>query len=359
MPKHTGQSVRDQPDHTPVATGPHPVGYDDAVTARERTPTRSGQRAPSGAAWAGAVVLAALAGAVLSADVLGLDDRTPLVQVIAFRPAIAAGLVVGALLLAAGGRGARPAAVALGLVGLLGLAAVVPRAVADPAPDGSADGDTLTVLTLNTFVGRVDVDDLAALVRDRSPDLVALPEAGAALRDRLRSRLAGDDGPGYRSAVAQDAEDASPMTVLVRGDLGHTTVTEDRRGAYPSVVVDLPRVRFVAVHPQAPKPGDTRQWVRDVADVARWCTGSRPTIVAGDLNATRDHRELRDATASCTDAAPSVGEGLVGTWPAGLPRLLGAQIDHVLTTGGPRPTAAEVLDVAGTDHRALLVTVRL
>jgi endonuclease/exonuclease/phosphatase (EEP) superfamily protein YafD len=81
--------------------------------------------------------------------------------------------------------------------------------------------------------------------------------------------------------------------------------------------------------------------------------------VAGDLNATLDHAEFRDATAGCTDAASDVGEGLTGTWPSSAPRLLGVQIDHVLTAGGPRPREVEVVDVEGSDHRGVLARVGL
>jgi endonuclease/exonuclease/phosphatase (EEP) superfamily protein YafD len=118
-------------------------------------------------------------------------------------------------------------------------------------------------------------------------------------------------------------------------------------------------VRVVATHTQSPKPGDTAAWRRDVAALSRWCTGERPTVVAGDLNATLDHAELREAIAGCTDTASDVGAGLSGTWPSALPRLFGAQIDHVLVAGGPRPRAAEVVDVPGSDHRGLLARVGL
>jgi endonuclease/exonuclease/phosphatase (EEP) superfamily protein YafD len=40
-----------------------------------------------------------------------------------------------------------------------------------------------------------------------------------------------------------------------------------------------------------------------------------------------------------------------------LPSWTGVQIDHVLGAGGVRPTSFEVLDLPGSDHRAVLSRV--
>ncbi|PVZ04259.1 endonuclease/exonuclease/phosphatase (EEP) superfamily protein YafD [Actinomycetospora cinnamomea] len=314
-------------------------------------------------------MLAVPAAVVTFSDLLGIDHRTPFVQSIAFRPQLAAGLVALAVLAAlAGGRALRPAAVALGLVGALGLAMVLPRAVGS-SETGATGGPELTVFTASAYLSRADPEALAEIVLSRTPDVVVLPEARGTLRDRLQQALVDESGgeggtSGYRVYAADARSDDSPMTVFVRRELGRPTVTPDRETEFPSLVVDLRDVdgrdvRVVATHPQSPKPGDTNAWARDIAALARWCTGDRPTVVAGDLNATLDHAEFRTATAGCTDAAEDVGEGLTGTWPAAVPRLLGVQIDHVLTSGGPRAREVEVVDVEGSDHRGVLARVGL
>ena len=306
-----------------------------------------------------ALLIGAVAAAVLFAGRLGLDGSTPLLQIAAFRPQVAAGLLVVAVLAALRARRSAVAAalaVVLGVTGLAGVAAVAPRATADPAPTG---GRALTVLTVNVNQGRADPDAVAGLVRDRAPDLVAVPEAGGELRRRLSARLDDDaGGAGYRSSVADGGGQGSSMTVFVKRSLGRPTVTLDRRWTFPTIVVDVPGLpRFVAVHPRSPRPGETDAWHREVADLSRWCTAGRPTVIAGDMNSTADQTEFREAVAGCTDAAAAVGEGLTATWPSSLPRALGVPIDHVLLAGGPRSRAVEVLDVPGTDHRALLATL--
>jgi endonuclease/exonuclease/phosphatase (EEP) superfamily protein YafD len=320
--------------------------------------------------------VAGIAIVVLFPEVLGLDARSPFAQVVAVRPQLAAVAVVLAALAGLGawtrrsGPNALLVALALGLVAVVGLVTVGARATGSAPAVGtggtaSADG-SVVVLSLNTYKGQADPDALADLVRDRSPDLVALPEARGDLRRRLASRLDDDQGgSGYRAYSADDTNDASGMTVFVRSSFGRPTVTQDRSGTFPTIVVDLPRsapgvasgLRFVAIHPRSPRPGGTGSWARDVAGLSRWCDAGRPTVVAGDMNSTEDHRVFADATAQCTDAGSATGDGLTGTWPSWLPGFLGAQIDHVLTAGGPRPTAFEVVPAAGTDHRAILARI--
>ncbi|MFC5140774.1 endonuclease/exonuclease/phosphatase family protein [Actinomycetospora rhizophila] len=324
--------------------------------------------APGAGAIGAAVVLGLPAAIVTFSDLLGIDDRTPFVQTIAFRPQLAAGLfVLGALVLLLSRR-AWPTALALGLVGVLGLGMVLPRAVGS-SETGAGGGPELTVLTASAYLSRADPDALASLISSRTPDVVVLPEARGTLRDRLQQALVDESGgeagqSGYRVFAADARRDDSPMTVFVRRSVGRPTVTPNRDTEFPSLVVDLPdvdgqAVRVVATHPQSPRPGDTNAWRRDVAALSRWCTGDRPTVVAGDLNATLDHAELRAATEGCTDAASDVGEGLVGTWPAAAPRLLGVQIDHVLVSGGPQARQVDVVDVPGSDHRGVLARIGL
>lgn len=313
-----------------------------------------------------AVVVGAGAAVVVFADVLGLDASTPFVQLIAFRTQIAVALVLLALVVVLLARRGWPVALALGLVGVIGLGTVLPRVlgpgpasaapVAAAAPAGSGE---LDVLETNTYLSQADPASLASMIRTYRPAVVTMPEAHANLRDAVIAALGGPSASGYTSTVAEGDGDSSPTTVLVARRLGRVRTTVDEGTRFPSVVIMLPTgLRVVAVHTEAPKPGEVRSWRRDVAALARWCHDGPPTVVSGDLNATWDHAELRDAATGCTDAASSVGDGLTGTWPSFVPRALGAQIDHVLLARGPRATSVEIVNMLGSDHRALLARIR-
>jgi hypothetical protein len=312
---------------------------------------------------AGSLLVVAVAAVGLLPDLFGLDRRSPFAQLVAFRPTLLAGMVLVTGLAAGVARWRRrgwllPAGLAL--VTAAGAGLVVPRALPDDIAAPVA-GRTVTVLAFNTFEGRADVDAVAALVRDTRPDLVALVEAGPRYRDRLAPLL----GPDYRPDGSDSSRrDVQGVSVLTHADLGAVAVQVREDTPFPSVEVTgggLGGLRFVAFHAVAPTPGSVPQWRSDLATLGRWCANRDvgPAVVAGDFNATLDHAVFRDATQGCVDAAAQTGRGLVGTWNSRLPRWLGAQIDHVLLTGGVSALDSSVVDVPGSDHRAVLTRLRL
>ena len=113
-----------------------------------------------------------------------------------------------------------------------------------------------------------------------------------------------------------------------------------------------------AVHTAAPVHRRlTAAWNRDLDVIGRWTRGPVAPLVVGDLNATLDHSRLRAALGGCHSAAAGTGQGLAGTYPASAARWAGIQIDHVLV---PRDTVTgrfALLELPGTDHRAVLTTV--
>ena len=333
-------------------------------------PAAPGRRENSRLVLRGAAFLAALLCTIAFAalalpDLLGLDRRTPFVQLLAFRPwTLLAGL--GAVLVLApvcwfGGR-VRAFAVPLlaGVVAvvLVGAAMVLPRVVADPLP---STGTPLTVLAFNTFEGDADPRALAALVAEQRPDLVSIPEAGEDYRVGLAPLV---EPLGYRVAATAGADDVNSVTALVSERLGEVAFRVGDEPAYfPYVEVSgggLGELRFVAYHAAAPLRGQLRQWEGDLALLSRWCTAATPAIVAGDFNATLDHSALRSGMRGCVDAADQRGEGLVPTWsPTDRSQLFGPQIDHVLSTAGIAAETFTVHDVAGSDHRAVVTRLRL
>jgi endonuclease/exonuclease/phosphatase (EEP) superfamily protein YafD len=284
---------------------------------------------------------------------------------VSFRPALLAGLTVLAIAatVAAGVR-RRGWTLAVGLltVAAVGAVMVAPRALAGvtvPEPDAPTR-PALTVLAFNTYEGQADVNAVAALVRDTRPDLIALPESARRFSDKLAPLV-----PDYRFAPSDErGRDVQGVTAAVRSDLGDVTAEVDRSTGFPSVQVSgagLGTVRFVAFHSIAPTPGEIPEWSHDLGTLDRWCLDrqSGPVIVAGDFNATLDHSVFRSAIEGCSDAAERAGGGLVATWPSSAPRWMGAQIDHVLVTGGITAETFSVHDIPGSDHRAVVTRLLL
>lgn len=326
-------------------------------------PIRTARRRRGGPLrWLAALLLTALAAIAVIPDVLfGMDRFPPFVQLTAFRPVALAALVVVVVvfaLLTVFRHRLWPVTAGLAIVAVVGAAFVVPRAVPDPP---TATGPPLTVLSLNVYEGEADVDTLAALIRTEQPDIVAIPESGG----RFRSELVPLIAPlGYRSVAStpQKHADVAGVTLAWSDRLGDLRIRigESAR-PFPYVEATgggLGDTKVVAYHAVAPTRGATDQWRADLDVLRKWCAGPTPAVVAGDFNATLDHSVLRTATAGCSDAAARTGDGLVGTWPSWAPRWLGPQIDHIFTTDGIDAESFRVIDVPGTDHRAILSTLR-
>jgi endonuclease/exonuclease/phosphatase (EEP) superfamily protein YafD len=302
---------------------------------------------------------AVAAAGVLLPDQVALDHRSPFLELVAWRPQIGLVVAVGAAGLAVHRR-LRPVGAVLVSTALLGTTGAVRRSVprAHPAPGP----DDLTILNLNVLRGGADVDALARLVTCEVPDLVVLTESGQAFRARLMPLV---ERLGYRSWVSSDegVRESRGITLLAApraGDLqvrpGHAMQCRHLHVAGGA----LGEHELFAVRVTAPRSRRQRAaWRADLAVLGGWCHGRMPPIVVGDLNATLDHSALRRALGGCRSAAAGAGHGLVGTYPAALPRWSGIQIDHVLVPAGTTTTRFAVHDVAGTDHRAVLVRLRL
>jgi endonuclease/exonuclease/phosphatase (EEP) superfamily protein YafD len=122
------------------------------------------------------------------------------------------------------------------------------------------------------------------------------------------------------------------------------------------------KLTVVAAHPFPPVgPDGPDLWERDFGTLrAALADVDGPAIVAGDLNATPDHRPLRQLfDLGYVDAADRAGSGLVLTWPAEsrIPTVLA--LDHVLVKGDIGVERFERVRVPNTDHYAVLAELRL
>jgi endonuclease/exonuclease/phosphatase (EEP) superfamily protein YafD len=267
-------------------------------------------------------------------------------------------LVLG-ILAARGRRVLLPTVVVLAVVVVVGGVLVVPRFVPTAVPGG---GRSITVVAFNTFNGAASVDEVAALLREERPDVVALVEAGESYRSRLAPLV---EPVGYRLITEMGVDgrdDVNGVTVAVAAHLGGVRSTRTPEMPFPAVQVEgggLGPLRFVAFHSVAPRLDYVDQWRKDLQQVPRWCAGAGPAIVAGDFNATLDHSLLRSVTEGCADAADQQGQGLVPSWPSWLPDWVGPQIDHVFATDPIVTERFAVREITGSDHRAVIVRLRL
>lgn len=263
-------------------------------------------------------------------------------------------------------------------------------------------GGAVTVLVAN-LDGRVTLaSDVALLAEQAGADVIVLPESSAEMAAQVANdltklhmaHLPSDALPVFDEAVFQDPAVIKPTgaftvyaaagsdllvdgvkpqpgvpprrgattTVLVSTALGPYRLERELGTANGSVLlapVTQGAPTIAAVHGASPKRDSMVQWRADLEKVTSLCSDRTRTglIVAGTLNSTRDHALVRSS--QCGLAMHQLGQGSVGTWPVGVPALLGAPIDGALIGPGVTPVAAEVLNLEYTDHRAVLMRFEL
>jgi endonuclease/exonuclease/phosphatase (EEP) superfamily protein YafD len=279
---------------------------------------------------------------------LGLESGYPVTALIAFTHyAAVAALLAFVLTLVA--RRRIPAVVAAASAAAL-VAVVAPRAVGDRS---ATDGQPLRVLTINASYGGVDAEDLAELVRRESVDVLSVQELTEGLDRALRRSLPelphAVTLPGPRSAgtglYARVKLTAAPAALRSRNAIA-TARTRLRSGQV---------VQLTAIHPPAPmNDAGVAERDRELGELPDAGDGDVLRVLAGDFNATLDHRALRQLLErGYADAAERAGEGLVGTWPSGRRIPPTVTIDHVLVDDRIGVRNVRVHDLPDTDHRAV------
>lgn len=233
----------------------------------------------------------------------------------------------------------------------------------------------IAVLSWNTLGDAPGVERIAELVIAEQADIVVLPETSQETAIAIAELTRTQGRPMWVYSIAFDyVAKARSTSVLVSVDLGQHVVDDSvgNTTVLPSIVlrpVDGDGPTIIGVHPVAPLPGELENWRADLVWVDNVCRGSN-VIMAGDFNATPDHFRVVDSSAGvaglglgeCLAAGLVTGNGAVGTWPTRLPPLLGAPIDHVMTTPDITVTGYRVItsnDGDGSDHRPVVARLIL
>lgn len=250
---------------------------------------------------------------------------------------------------------------------LAGIAVLSSRGFGDQALQAKSAGD-LTVVEWNTLGGAPSSAVIAKLANDNDADIVSLPETTEATAGAVAEAMQAAGHPMSVHTVAFNHIAPSKSTsVLISTALGgyHLDTTVGSTSTVPTLILKPDTGSgpvIVGVHVVSPQPSEFQRWKSDLDFVKGTCTGAN-VILAGDFNATLDHFSgLGSSTTTdlggCSDAAAASKNGAVGTWPSALPALLGAPIDHVMTTPNWRVSGMLVvqgLDSAGSDHRPIVV----
>ncbi|MCY7366186.1 MAG: endonuclease/exonuclease/phosphatase family protein [Frankiaceae bacterium] len=225
---------------------------------------------------------------------------------------------------------------------------------ADLPPD--AQQPRLRVVTANLYVLNPSFEDAGRVLRALRPDVLVVPELSEAGLQGLRTSGLLDDLPYSVVRLGSREETVGLFSTRPLRDVT-TRSAGGRELPRATVVVDDVPVRLLTAHPLPPLPLLESRWRASLQDLAAESAEvDLPMVVAGDLNADRDHALFRDLLGTgLRDAHDSVGRGLARTWPSGLPVL---HLDHVLVRDGEgaRIAVTRVREerVPGSDHRAVV-----
>ncbi len=239
----------------------------------------------------------------------------------------------------------------------LGLAILaVPLAFPGRQPTAAADSTGLRVASLNLWYENTRIDEVDEALAEIDADVIVFSEYTLDHQAALRaSRLA--DGYPYR--IERRGFGGAGIAVWSRSPVQVADPLDTFNNSL-DLEVDGPDgdIRLVAMHMPTPV-ADFGAWRRDLATAARvGRTTDGPTLLIGDLNATYWHPDFRRLLdAGFVDANAAVGSGFSNSWPTGRWFPPFVRLDHALTTRGLVSTDVDDVDVPGSDHRGLIVTV--
>lgn len=317
-------------------------------------------------------------------NLFGLAAAPVVAQLVSLRALTAAVALLGAvtlLVIALLWAGARRFVAALALLSIIfagvNVAVLSTRGFGDESFPTRAPAE-LSVLSWNTLGDAPGVERIAALALAEQADIIVLPETSQETAVAVAEQLRTDGRPMWVYSYAFDyIAKARSTSVLISVELGEYLVDDSlgNTSVVPSVIlrpVDGTGPTIIGVHSVAPLPGELANWRTDLQWIDAVCRGEQ-VILAGDLNATADHFRIIEGgpqvggagtlgLGECRDAALMSGNGAVGTWPARLPALLGAPIDHVMVTDDIQVTGFRVIqseDAQGSDHRPIVARLIL
>jgi endonuclease/exonuclease/phosphatase (EEP) superfamily protein YafD len=231
-------------------------------------------------------------------------------------------------------------------------------------PDRGPAELTLRVLSLNVLGGSADPAATVQALERHRVDLLVVQELTPGMVHRLAEA-------GIDTLLPYCHLDPRPKAggtgLWARWPLTPLPPVPDTVAAAPRAriePVDGWPVTVTGVHPKAPMRHNVRRWQQELATIRSTLASSDgQQIVAGDFNASRDHRPFRELLATgfldCADAArrrPWPGF----TWPAGrwVPSVM--RLDHVLVSrGSATVSASRNIRVPGTDHRGVVAVIQL
>ncbi len=230
-----------------------------------------------------------------------------------------------------------------------------PRAAVTPT------GPVVRIATANIQAGNPDPGQAFTQSAASGASIVLLQEIEPASLARIEATVAAKDFP-HRVLDAREGFYGSAIfsRLPIEGDVIWVNGWPMTEAVF---ALEGESIRIINVHTVAPTTNASvtlwRRQFAELADIARSASG--PLIIAGDFNATNQHRPLRSlAESGLDDAFIETGTGVGATWPVGsiVPRPL-FRLDRVLITDDIRALGHHHGAPNGSDHLPIYVDLEL
>lgn len=223
---------------------------------------------------------------------------------------------------------------------------------AGPAAD--PDAPVVRLYSANLFHLNNDTAAIRRSIEAADPDIVVLIELGEAPGDDLDRLLEGY--PHRSTSMLPDREQHRPRS-LVASRWPLMARTAPPAGLQAVAVTSrspLGPIDVVGVHLTRPWPfKDSWGQISQAMALDELVKGfDGPVIVAGDFNSVSSARIGRQVR---RDMGLRPAPGFPGTWPSGLPSVLGLTIDHVYASDDLAFVRRRVGADMGSDHRPVVV----
>lgn len=241
----------------------------------------------------------------------------------------------------------------------LGIAAmrIVPllRSVNPPGLQNPAE---LKLVALNVKTANLDYQRTIEWLLAENADVLVVQETGQRWVDEIHSIMR-----AYKRLDTNTIRDDNfGISIFVKERVEVTRIESlGSPATVPWIEIQIQdedrSLRLLAVH-TLPPMGPSASASRDVhlaAVAERVKSGSRPVVVAGDLNATIWSKGLAGLLESTRLRPATFGRGLGGSWPASLWFTGMILIDHVLVSETVDVRSYRVGQDVGSDHRGIVV----
>jgi endonuclease/exonuclease/phosphatase family metal-dependent hydrolase len=322
--------------------------------APEPAPPGHGPRRRRVAVW---LTLVALLLALWSATTF-IDSGNFVITSLSSLSLVVTVLALPVIAIGVGSRHIVPTVIALAAA-LLPWGFVAGYAAAGPGVATVGTGSTLRVMSVDGAQGKANAMNIVQVAQAYSVDVVVVTQLSNELAHQLTVDGLNVLGTAQWVQVPADGMNGTGVWSTAQIQNPQAINQLSRPGVSGEIQTGSGPLGITVVQLTGDPLTRSSSWHSDMTKLAKLTEPTKPGFLVGDLNATPWQPAFRKLTGTgLRDAADVVGQGLRPTWPSWSP-LPVVPLDHVMVTPGVGVSSASNPTIAGSNHRALIVTLVL